>query len=130
MATTTGTPNLLPLLICLIKLGSPCFTKSTFSVVYSGFNGMPGVTAGPPPCIFNARTVVTRTTASGVFCAARHLMSKNFSMPMSEPKPASVTQKPFRPTNFNAILSAIIDEQPCAIFANGPACTKTGVPFH
>uniref|UniRef100_A0A1A9VJG4 Uncharacterized protein n=1 Tax=Glossina austeni TaxID=7395 RepID=A0A1A9VJG4_GLOAU len=53
---------------------------------------------------------------------------RNFSIPISEPKPASVQTKPSLPTNFKAISSATIDEQPCAILANGPACTRTGVP--
>lgn len=49
------------------------------------------LTFGPPPCIFNARTVATRTTTFGCRPEARHLMLKNFSIPMSAPKPASVT---------------------------------------
>jgi len=35
------------------------------SCKYSAGNGMPAVTVGPPPCIFRARTVVTRTTTLG-----------------------------------------------------------------
>jgi len=34
--------------------------------------------------------VATSTTASGTKPETRHLMSKNFSMPMSAPKPDSV----------------------------------------
>mmetsp|Transcript_435 Transcript_435/g.842 ORF Transcript_435/g.842 Transcript_435/m.842 type:complete len:210 (+) Transcript_435:839-1468(+) len=58
---------------------------------------------------------------------SRHLMLKNFSIPISAPKPASVTTYPSFPTNFNASRSATMLELPIAIFANGPACTKTGV---
>lgn len=36
---------------------------------------------------------------------------------------------PFSPTSFNAILSAIMEEFPWAMFAKGPACTNTGVPW-
>ena len=49
------------------------------------------MTLGPPPCIFRARTVATTTTASGKIPLVRHLMSTNFSKPMSAPKPLSVT---------------------------------------
>lgn len=49
------------------------------------------LTLGPPPCIFRARTVATRTTTLGTRPEARHLMLKNFSIPISAPKPASVT---------------------------------------
>ena len=50
-------------------------------------------------------------------------MLKNFSMPMSAPKPASVTTYPSDPTSFNAMSSAMMEEFPVAMFANGPACT-------
>jgi hypothetical protein len=36
----------------------------------------------------SALTVATRTTQSGLRPEARHLMLKNFSIPMSAPKPA------------------------------------------
>ena len=49
-----------------------------------------GSSAMPPWCLI-ARTVVTRTTALGCSPPKRQTMSKNFSMPMSEPKPDSVT---------------------------------------
>mmetsp|Transcript_5714 Transcript_5714/g.16333 ORF Transcript_5714/g.16333 Transcript_5714/m.16333 type:complete len:234 (-) Transcript_5714:819-1520(-) len=67
------------------------------------------------------------TTQSGVRPLERHLMFMNFSAPMSAPNPASVTTSPSRPTSFKAIMSATTDELPCAMLANGPACTKTGV---
>ena len=41
--------------------------------------------------------------------------------PISAPKPDSVTTKPSLPTSFSATISAIIEDCPCAIFANGPA---------
>lgn len=49
------------------------------------------LTLGPPPCIFRARTVATSTTTLGTRPEARHLILKNFSIPISAPKPASVT---------------------------------------
>ena len=49
-----------------------------------------GSSSTPPWCLI-ARTVVTRTTALGVRLPTRQTMSKNFSIPMSEPKPDSVT---------------------------------------
>mmetsp|Transcript_8433 Transcript_8433/g.13989 ORF Transcript_8433/g.13989 Transcript_8433/m.13989 type:complete len:243 (-) Transcript_8433:434-1162(-) len=54
-------------------------------------------------------------------------MLKNFSMPISAPKPASVTQKPSSPTILSASWSATTEELPWAMLANGPACTNTGV---
>ncbi|CAH1982264.1 unnamed protein product [Acanthoscelides obtectus] len=65
IATTTGTPNFLALLMCFATFGIPLRNSSRFSSVYSLASGAPGVTAGPPPCIFSALTVVTRTTAVG-----------------------------------------------------------------
>ena len=76
--------------------------------------GIPATTFGPPPCIFNALTVATSTTALGVNPDNLHLMLKNFSNPISAPPPASVTTKPFSPTNFSEILSAKIEELPWA----------------
>ena len=49
-----------------------------------------GSSATPPWCLI-ARTVVTSTTALGCSLPKRQTMSKNFSIPMSEPKPDSVT---------------------------------------
>ena len=42
----------------------------------------------------------------------------------------NVPTTPSSPTNFRAILSAKMDEFPWAMLANGPACTKTGVPWN
>lgn len=39
----------------------------------------------------------------------------------------SVTTNPLAPTSPRPIWSAMMLEFPCAIFANGPACTSTGV---
>ena len=49
-----------------------------------------GSSSRPPWCL-SARTVATSTTALGRMPPLRQTMSKNFSMPMSEPKPDSVT---------------------------------------
>ena len=51
-------------------------------------------------------------------------MFMNFSMPMSAPKPLSVTTQS---ASLRPIRSAMIELLPCAMFAKGPACTKTGV---
>ena len=61
------------------------------SSTYSLGRGTPATTVGPPPCILRALIVATRTTALGTRPEFRHLMLKNFSMPMSAPNPASVT---------------------------------------
>mmetsp|Transcript_4788 Transcript_4788/g.16492 ORF Transcript_4788/g.16492 Transcript_4788/m.16492 type:complete len:219 (+) Transcript_4788:2884-3540(+) len=55
-------------------------------------------------------------------------MLTNFSSPMSAPNPASVTTNPPSPTSLSATLSATMELLPCAMLANGPACTSTGVP--
>lgn len=49
-------------------------------------------------------------------------------LPISDPNPASVTTKPFSPTNFNPMRSATTEEHPWAMLAKGPAWTNTGVP--
>ena len=49
-----------------------------------------GSSSTPPWCLI-ARTVVTSTTALGFSAPKRQTMSKNFSIPMSDPKPDSVT---------------------------------------
>lgn len=64
-------------------------TQFGFTLFYQ--KGSMKLTLGPPPCIFRARTVATRTTTLGTRPEALHLMLKNFSMPISAPKPASVT---------------------------------------
>ena len=61
--------------------------------------------------------VATRTTQLGLRVAFRHLISKNFSAPRSAPKPASVITYS---DSFKAVLVAIIELHPCAMFANGP----------
>ena len=47
--------------------------------------------SGSPPWCFSAFTVATRTIALGAMPPTGQTMSRNFSMPMSEPKPDSVT---------------------------------------
>jgi hypothetical protein len=44
-----------------------------------------------PPWCLRARAVATMTIALGLIPPARQTMSMNFSIPMSEPKPDSVT---------------------------------------
>ena len=78
-----------------------------------------------PPCILSERTVATSTAASGFSPPARHLMSKNFSAPRSEPNPASVTTTS---ASASAERVARIELQPCAMLPNGPACTNAGPP--
>ena len=83
-----------------------------------------GSSSMPPWCL-SARTVATSTTALGAIPPLRQTMSKNFSIPMSEPKPDSViTYSP----SFWPIRSATSDELPCAMLANGPACIRQGWP--
>ena len=55
----------------------------------------------------------------------RHLMSKNFSAPRSEPNPASVTTMS---ASASAERVARMLLQPCAMLPNGPACTNAGPP--
>ena len=74
---------------------------------------------------FNALTVATITVAAGLSPAFLHFISKNFSAPRSAPKPASVTATS---ASFIASLVALTELQPCAMLANGPPCTSTGVP--
>lgn len=66
-------------------------SKVQFCCLLFYSKGSTVLTLGPPPCIFRARTVTTSTTTLGTKPEALHLMLKNFSMPMSAPKPASVT---------------------------------------
>ena len=68
--------------------------------------------------------VTINTTASGAIPISLHFMSKNFSPPSSEPKPASVTTIS---ACANASFVATILLQPCAIFAKGPQCIYAGV---
>ena len=86
---------------------------------------MPSSALGTPPLYFNALTVATITAASGLSPAFLHFISKNFSAPRSAPKPASVTATS---ASFIASFVALTELHPCAIFANGPPCTSTGVP--
>ena len=78
-----------------------------------------------PPWYFKALTVATSTTALGFKPALTHLMSKNFSAPKSNPKPASVTTKSDKD---KPILVAMMELVPCAIFAKGPPWIMAGFP--
>ena len=60
------------------------------------------------------------TTQLGIRPRARHLMSKNFSMPQSAPKPALGHHVAVR-ASLRAIWSAMMEELPWAMLANGPA---------
>mmetsp|Transcript_16838 Transcript_16838/g.63854 ORF Transcript_16838/g.63854 Transcript_16838/m.63854 type:complete len:426 (+) Transcript_16838:562-1839(+) len=128
MATTGRTPNPRTLDTCLARFAHPASSSGMFSVLYSSARGWPGTTGGPPPCVLRARTVATMTQAPGRRPERRHLMLKNFSAPMSAPNPASVTTTPSFPARRRVIWSAMMLELPCAMLANGPACTITGLP--
>ncbi|RNA37771.1 hypothetical protein BpHYR1_023954 [Brachionus plicatilis] len=80
--------------MCRIKFEHPVLTRSKFSLQYSAGIGVPGSTLGPPPCSFKARMVATKTTQLGTKLEFLHFMLKNFSIPISAPKPAS-SQKYF-----------------------------------
>ena len=114
--TTTGTPNFCRFSMCFSRFTIPFFKASRFSAESSVF--------GTPPLYFSARTVATRTTASGFKSALRHLISRNFSAPRSAPKPASVITTS---ASFKAVLVARTLLQPWAMFANGPPCTSAPV---
>ena len=114
--TTTGTWYFWIFSICFSRFTIPFFNASRFSSESWSF--------GTPPLYFNARTVATRTTASGWMPALRHLISKNFSAPRSAPNPASVIATS---ASFNAVLVAITLLHPWAMFANGPPCTRAPV---
>mmetsp|Transcript_2029 Transcript_2029/g.7063 ORF Transcript_2029/g.7063 Transcript_2029/m.7063 type:complete len:359 (+) Transcript_2029:534-1610(+) len=128
MATTTRTPNLFMLRTCTWRLAQPASRSSRFSSRYGRGICVPALMAGAPGAwLLSARTVATTTAHCGTFPLERHLMLKNFSAPMSAPKPASVTQKPSGPASLSASWSATMDELPWAMLAKGPACTNTGV---
>ena len=80
--TTHGTPNL--------AIFSICFSRLTIPFLRAYKLCSPRSSLATPPLYLSALTVATRTTASGLRPAIRHLISKNFSAPRSAPKPASV----------------------------------------
>ena len=125
IATTTGTLNRSTFSICLARFAPPAVTASTFSASRAGSSGFPATILPTPPCIFSARIVATTTAASGRRPDARHLMSKNFSAPMSAPNPASVHTMSFVA---RAMRSASTELLPCAMLAKGPQCTNAGPP--
>uniref|UniRef100_A0A6B0VAI7 Uncharacterized protein n=1 Tax=Ixodes ricinus TaxID=34613 RepID=A0A6B0VAI7_IXORI len=128
MATTAGRPSFPQFSMWRARLQKPWRSRGMFSQPYSGGSGDPSETGGPPPWTLRARSVATITTALGESPDARHLMSTNFSMPLSAPKPPSVTTYPRGPTSLRAIRSAMTDELPCAMLAKGPQWMSTGVP--
>ena len=65
------------------------------------------------------------TTQSGPLPEVAALICMNFSAPMSEPNPASVTTIS---AALKASLSAMILEFPWAILANGPPWMNAGLP--
>mmetsp|Transcript_10753 Transcript_10753/g.25326 ORF Transcript_10753/g.25326 Transcript_10753/m.25326 type:complete len:377 (+) Transcript_10753:521-1651(+) len=128
-ATTTETPWLRTLRMCASRLTVPASTRGKFSSVYSLLSAAPATTLGARlEWSLRARTVHTSTAQLGFRPEARHLILKNFSPPMSDPKPASVSTYPSLPTSLRAIRSATTDELPCAMLAKGPQCTRAGVP--
>ena len=72
-----------------------------------------------------ARTVATSTMQLGAMPAVGHLISRNFSAPRSEPKPASVM---VISASFSASRVARMELQPWAMLAKGPPCIRQGVP--
>src|SRR5450756_1700978 len=111
--------------MCAARLSAPRRTASGLSARRAGSSGLPATIRPTPPCILSARIVATTTAASGARPDARHLMSKNFSAPMSAPKPASVQTTSWVA---RASRSARIELLPWAMFANGPQWTKAAPP--
>ncbi len=91
IATTAGIPWALTFSICFSRLQMPASSAAMSSRSSPGSSGLPATMRKRPECILSARIVVTTTAAFGARPDARHLMLKNFSQPMSAPKPASVT---------------------------------------
>ena len=114
--TTTGTPNFWRFSMCFSRFTMPFSRASRFSA--------DNWSLGTPPLYLRALTVATRTTASGLSPALRHLMSRNFSAPRSAPKPASVTTTS---ASFRAVFVALTLLHPWAMLANGPPCTRAPV---
>mmetsp|Transcript_22467 Transcript_22467/g.53260 ORF Transcript_22467/g.53260 Transcript_22467/m.53260 type:complete len:289 (+) Transcript_22467:718-1584(+) len=113
--------------MCFWRLQHPLASSAQSSSTYSLAKGLPALTGGPPPCILSARTVATITAHLGLRPDSLHLILKNFSIPISAPNPASVTTNPSGPTSLRAISSATTELFPVAMFAKGPAWTRTGV---
>mmetsp|Transcript_2623 Transcript_2623/g.7805 ORF Transcript_2623/g.7805 Transcript_2623/m.7805 type:complete len:204 (+) Transcript_2623:536-1147(+) len=127
-ATTTGAPKRAMLRTCRARLVlAPLRAAAASLSLTSSGGGRVGLGPKAPPCSFIARTVHAITTQSGRQPLARALMLKNFSAPMSEPKPASVTTKSAAPS---ATRSATTLEFPCAMLAKGPQCTSAGSPSY
>ena len=84
-ATTAGIPN-----SRMIPRWRRTFAMPVSSARIAWARPTRGSSSTPPWCLI-ARTVVTSTTALGLSPPNRQTMSKNFSIPMSDPKPDSVT---------------------------------------
>ena len=90
--TTAGTPCINIFSICFSRFSQPLATASGFGFSISSIGGFaPGRNVNAPPCIFNALTETTITTASGTSPLTLHLIFINFSAPQSAPNPLSVT---------------------------------------
>ena len=90
MATTGSMPKPRTIDRCLNMLEAPARTSSRFSSNMAGGSSLPETMRYLPEWAFRARTVTTRTAASGRIPDTEHLRSKKRSKPMSAPKPASV----------------------------------------
>ena len=83
-ATTHGTPNSFAFTMWRPRLAEPSSIARRLSAAE-----LRGSSSRPAWC-FSALAVATITTALGANPPARQTMSMNFSIPRSEPKPASV----------------------------------------
>lgn len=82
--------------------------KIITSSTYSLGSDTPAVIFGPPPWSFKALIVATITAAFGVKPEYLHLISQNFSKPISAPKPASVTKNKQKKSLLKSFISYFI----------------------
>ena len=87
MATTAGKPAGADVLDVLLEVAAPRGDGVEVVLEQRRVQRPAGDDRTGAACIFSARTVATITAASGRRPEARHLMSTNFSKPMSAPKP-------------------------------------------
>jgi len=90
----------------------PYSTRSSLSTLYSSGVSAPATTFDPPPWFLMALIVITIIAQFGFKPEFQHLILQNFSNPMSDPNPASVTTNPLSPTSFKAHSSETIEELP------------------
>ena len=111
-ATTAFSPKCLMIPMCRARLAAP-----------------PSISAIPPlmfpPWCLRARTVATSTVALDRSPPIRQVMSKNFSIPMSDANPDSVIR--YSPS-LSPTRSATSELFPCAMFAKGPQWMNAGCP--